>query len=341
MKRKRIWFDIGHLAQYNFYKQVIVQLSRGYDVYVTLLDRGSLCRIVSQEIGNIENVVISPVGKHCKTKTGIYLRTNIVRIIELIIYAKRIKPSTVLSNGFQTAFVSWVLGFPGIEFGDDVRGIDSKLKGKFSSYSQYCIPDVCLPGIKTIQCPKEWAYLAPRYFIPNQDVVSKYGLKPFKYVFVREVDTRTTNYSGQKQNAVLRANVEVPSDFQVIISLEIRDQRNLYPDKWLTIDQSEKDIHSLLYYSAATISSGDSMAREASALGVPSIYCGQRIMMANATFIKASLMRHLSVEEVNGELLKILTLPAATEIRERTRLALERQWIDPTEYIMDLISKLI
>jgi len=341
MGKKIIWFDIGHLAQYNFYKQAIIQLACEHPVYVTLLNRGPLGKIVRQEIGDIRSIRITTIGKHCKTKMGIYLRSNVLRIISLFLFAVKSKPSIALSNGFQTALVSKLLCFPGIEFGDDIRGLDSKLKGLFSEYSQYCIPNVDVPGIKTIQCPKEWAYLAPKHFCPNKEVLDAYGLTAFKYIFVREVDTRTTNYAGQAQNAVLRAKINVPHGYRVLLSLEIRSQREMYPSDWILINQSEKNIHSLIYYSAAVIASGDSMAREGSALGVPSIYCGQRTMLANQTFIDASIMKHLATENVNSELSSILSVVASDEEREHIREVLDDMWIDPTEYIINLINKII
>ena len=53
----------------------------------------------------------------------------------------------------------------------------------------------------------------------------------------------------------------------------------MYPKDWILLEEPVEGIHSLIYYSCALISSGDSMAREAALLGVPSYYLGIRYDM--------------------------------------------------------------
>ena len=70
-----------------------------------------------------------------------------------------------------------------------------------------------------------------------------------------------------------------------------------------------EDIHSLIYYAAGLVSSGDSMAREAALLGVPSYYLGIRYSMpANAAASKVASLQNqktMAFEEL-GELITAL-----------------------------------
>jgi len=62
------------------------------------------------------------------------------------------------------------------------------------------------------------------------------------------------------------------------------------------------DIHSLIYYSRALISSGDSMAREACVLGVPAYYCGGRRMAVNDFLSSTGLFHDVEPRELAGSI---------------------------------------
>ena len=73
-----------------------------------------------------------------------------------------------------------------------------------------------------------------------------------------------------------------------MLSLEDKSTKERYPEDWILLEEPVEGIHSLIYYSCALISSGDSMAREAALLGVPSYYLGIRYdMPAKSCCIKA------------------------------------------------------
>jgi len=45
---------------------------------------------------------------------------------------------------------------------------------------------------------KEWAYLSPKYFIPNQEEIIKFKIRPKEYIFIREVSTRKSKLLKSK-----------------------------------------------------------------------------------------------------------------------------------------------
>lgn len=335
---KRVWIDITHLAQYNFYKYIIINLSYNYNIILTIINRNSLVKIVKDELKEFRNINIIVLGKHKKTKFGIYWQTNILRNLSLLLFILKNKPNISLSNGYQAGLISYLLRIPCFLFGDDPEHHDRKLKSAFSTQSLYCIPSNIL-NIKTLQSPKEWSYLSPKYFTPNINSLQKYDLLPFKFIFIREVDIRTTNYMGQEKNAILRANLKIPLGFKVLFSIENKEERIKYPHDWILIDDNEKDIHSLIFYSRLLISSGDSMAREAAALGVESIYCGDRDMVANKFFLQEGLMVIVPPYELNDYISNVIVKEVSFAEREIIRNNLCKNWIDINEYIINLVNR--
>ena len=120
-----------------------------------------------------------------------------------------------------------------------------------------------------IESVKEWAEMKPRRFVPKVEVLEKYGVKPKEYMFLREVTVGTINYSGQASGAILGIKQMIPAGMKVLFSLEEKKRRDEYPADWILLQEPIEDIHSLIYYAAGLVSSGDSMAREAALLGVP------------------------------------------------------------------------
>ena len=77
----------------------------------------------------------------------------------------------------------------------------------------------------------------------------------------------------------------------------MKKRRDEYPADWILLQEPIEDIHSLIYYAAGLVSSGDSMAREAALLGVPSYYLGIRYSMpANAAASKVASLQNQKTE---------------------------------------------
>lgn len=278
-----IWVDIAHIPQYNFYRRLIEKLaSEGHTVYVTVLNRGKLAKIVQKEMGQRTNVIINVVGRHRSKRWSAILEANLVRNVQLLRWAAGKHIDVGFSNGYQLAFIGFLKHFPSYSFDDDPDTIDYRPKLWFNQETNYCLyryEGRLSAKAHILPVLKEWAYLSPTYFHADKSVLQEYGLQPKEYIFVREVSVGTVNYAGQDYGAVLDRTELLPKDKKVVLSLECKEKRDLYPADWILLREPVKDIHSLIYYSAALVSSGDSMAREAALLGVPSYYLGSRYGM--------------------------------------------------------------
>ena len=200
-----------------------------------------------------------------------------------------------------------------------------------------------LPKDKVMPCLKEWAYLNPRTFVPKVEVLEKYGVKPKEYMFLREVSVGTINYAGQASGAILGIKDMIPTGMRVLFSLEEKKRRDEYPADWILLQEPIEDIHSLIYYSAGLVSSGDSMAREAALLGVPSYYLGIRYSMpANAAASKVASLQNrqtLPFEEWIKEIGDAgTTAEQRTEQQDALRAKIDEAFIDINAYMLKLVE---
>lgn len=341
---KTIWIDICHTPQYNFFKPLIYKLiEKNYKVYITVLARGKTPKIVTHELENTP-VEVFIVGKHRMTRLSALIEANLLRIPQIILWRLKHKIDLGLSNGFHAAIACWLTHTPNYTFGDDPQTMDYYPKLLCSSIEHFTIYEKpnnirLSPKVKVLPVLKEWAYLSPDYYKPNLQVLDIYGVKPKEYIFLREVTVGTVNYTGQNADAILHVKGLIPKNKKVLFSLEEKDKRNLYPSDWIVLQEPIEDIHSLIYYSAGLVSSGDSMAREAALLGVPSYYLGVRHNMpANLAASKLAHLHNIKTMPFEQWLEK-LNEPIEQQIenQKKMREKLTHIFIDINQYMFDLI----
>ena len=185
--------------------------------------------------------------------------------------------------------------------------------------------------------------MKPRTFVPKVEVLEKYGVKPKEYMFLREVSVGTINYAGQASGAILGIKDMIPTDMRVLFSLEEKKRRDEYPADWILLQEPIEDIHSLIYYAAGLVSSGDSMAREAALLGVPSYYLGIRYSMpANAAASKVASLQNQKTMPFEERVKEIgdagTTAEQRTEQQDALRARIDEAFIDINAYMLRLVE---
>ena len=336
-----VWVDLCHIPQYNFYRPTIERLSReGHRVEITVLRRGRLPRIVRSEIGHLPGVGIYEIGVHKMTRLSAIWSANIVRNVLLAGWLRGRRIDVGLSNGYAVAMFGALKGFRTYSFDDDPLTIDYRPKLWWNTECNFCIYSAGQetrrldPRAHILPVLKEWAYLGPS-FVPDPAAPDKYGLKPRTYLFCREVSVGTVNYALQSSGAVCAVSGIIPKGMKVLLSLEEKSRRDQYPKDWILLQEPVPDIHSLIYYSAGLVSSGDSMAREAALLGVPSYYLGVRTGMS-ANLAAASVARlDSSVSRSFDRWVGTLDVsPEEADERQRqVRAHISEEFIDINSYI--------
>lgn len=345
MTKKLIAFDIPHLADFNLLKFAIIVLAKKneYDIVVYTLNRGKLNAIVRKELPPEVRVV--KLGEWKESKFSKIIVTNLYRTIQFAYKFTSQKPAIGVSPGtLPFALALNIFRVKNIQFSDDVeRWFLTSLEGIFATEKYY--PDVSTKfsnrRIYKVSMLKQWAYLSPKYFIPEEGVLSTYGLEPKKYFFVREIITGSTNYREQAEYLVSKVSHSFPKGYKVILSLEDKSAANNYPKEWIILKEPVDHFHSLIYYSKALISSGDSMAREGGVLGIPSIYCGIRHMEANKILEKQGMLLHVHYSEVPDLLNKIVNNELTFEEQGQYRNRLSNEFIELTDFIVSRTESIV
>ena len=198
--------------------------------------------------------------------------------------------------------------------------------------------------IRLLALHEELSVVELRTFVPKVEVLEKYGVKPKEYMFLREVSVGTINYAGQASGAILGIKDMIPTDMRVLFSLEEKKRRDEYPADWILLQEPIEDIHSLIYYAAGLVSSGDSMAREAALLGVPSYYLGIRYSMpANAAASKVASLQNRQTMDFGAWIANVNELMSEgvnelTNHQTSLRKHIDDEFIDINEYMLSLVE---
>ena len=342
---RNIWIDVAHIPQFNFYRNLILRfVADGHKVFLTVLDRGKLPDIVRRETAGVPNLQVTVIGRHRSKRWSAILEANLLRNVQLLWWARGKRFDIGYSNGYQLALASRLKRFPSYSFDDDPDTPDYRPKLWFNREACYCLYGYTgrlSPKAHVLPVLKEWAYLAKDCFRPDPSVLDEYGLQPGGYVFLREVSVGTVNYSGQAEGAVLDIKDMIPEKFRVLLSLERKSQRGLYPPDWTLLDEPLRDVRSLVYYSAGLVSSGDSMAREAALMGVPSYYLGIRYdMPANAAAARVARLQNRRSCGIAGWLQSLECNPdSLVAERERVRDCIAAEFIDINAYMYNLVTE--
>lgn len=335
MKRK-ILFDIYHLPQVNLFKSSIRKLNLD-EVVITTVNRGKQIKVLEYEFPENEIIVLGDY-KYNKGFFSMLFKIIIPRLFKLSKIIKKNNVKLVLSSSYQSNVVAKIKGIPNYIFTDDFR--------IFHPYIKHVTTKIFMPSfikpqskIESFHALKEWSYLSPKYFHPNNNILDDYNLKEKDYIFIREVSTESLNYLHQLKNIIAKISKFIDKDMKVLFSLENKGDRKLYPKNWLLLKEPIKDIHSLMYYSKCVISSGDSMAREGAMLGVNSMYLGERDMPANEMLIKDGFLVRSGLDDFKEKFDTIIHNNALIEEQNKYREKLNTDWIDVSDLILKTIKK--
>jgi predicted glycosyltransferase len=335
----KILFDIKHPAQLNLFKGLSNELRQeNWDVTICYLQRGKLPNIIKREYAGFKTI---PVGSSKGTRWSILWDGNVKRTLAFLDLIKREQYNIcVAASSIPLALAGKIAGIPVIQFYDDperrrINYINARLS------TQLFFPPIVQKDhkISVFNCLKEWSYLSPERFHPNDRILSQYGLAPHEYIFVREVSNKSFNYYNQQDGIISCFANKISSKAKVVLSLEDKSYADRYPADWIILQEPVEDIHSLIYFSNMVISSGDSMAREGAMLGVPAVYCGTRKMKANELLMESGSLKHLPADSALDFINKTIANKFDQEKQTSFRNQLLEQWDDMTAFMKEQINR--
>ena len=332
----RILIDIVHMADVNFYKESIKLLrSKGHEVIISVMNRGMLPEVVKKELGKA-----TTIGDHSKGNLIGKSYSNIKRVNLLVKFIKNIKPDIVTSFSYYPAAAVYGNNIPSVIFHDD-----AEYKKQFRLCKLFAkkliIPDFISAKGKNIRkyhSYKEWAYLNPKYFKPNESFIKKYHLKKNGYVVIREIAPVSLNYnSNNKIDYHQIIELLKKRGLKVIVSLEDKSRAHQFKN-CIILKEPVKEFYSILYHALALISSGDTMAREAALLGVPTFYVGKREMQINKELVEKNFIKIIRNPDSLAKELENLTVDQKEKLKGKMK-RYTKLLDDPTSIITNEIIR--
>ena len=336
-KKMKILFDLNHPVDVNFFKNAILTLQeKGHHIKVIFRERGKLEAILRYELKNVE---IKKIGSHKKSFLGKVFH-QLLRDFNIFFFLLKYKIDIVACFGPTSAIAAKLSRTRYLAFDDD---FEYKIPFYHANWlaTKHIFPDfIKFTNSKTYKYHgfKELAYLHPNYLKTSETVLSEYDLLPNEYVFIREISNVSLNYKDR--TSILNKLIQKVKNkgLKIVLSLEDKTLSNIYSVQCIVLEEPISDIYSLLYHSLFTISSGDTVAREAALLGVPTIYTGGRDMLVNKCLVDEGLIYESKNENDIMEFIQTLNVDKKTETRKKSESLIQHTWEDTTSVILNHIQ---
>ena len=300
-----ILIDILHPAHLMFYKRTISELKHRHKLTVLLRPRGDLIEFARREL----DVPIRVAGRHFRTRLGKILGA-IHRVIYLLVEGYRNPYDVITSHGgCYAAIAAKLSGRRSVIFYDTYEyRLEFCLCQWFAS--TFVIPSslkVHGKNIKTFNGYKELAYLYN--FVPSESILEEYKVEKKKYVLIRHIAHISLDCWRHTHEAILQRAVKYlhERNYTIVASIEQNaDTIPLLSSSARVIRKPTSEMHSLIYHSCCTISSGGTVAQEAALLGTPAIYIGDLQLRVQRELIRTGLLKCLSRGDIIPTLLDCL-----------------------------------
>ncbi|MFW6038200.1 MAG: DUF354 domain-containing protein [Candidatus Saliniplasma sp.] len=273
----KVLLVIAHPAHVHFFKNLIREMEdEGHEFLLMVKKRENTVTLL-----DLYGFEYETFGKTYTSKLGKGLGV-IHNDVSLIKKAKKFEPDITASiGGLYSVHAGSVLGAYTIDF------MDTEIADFTNLLTFPCADTIVTPDCYKGSVPKkkhlkyrgyhELAYLHPKRFKPDKNIVRDMGLKPKDYTIVR---FSTMDASHQSDESILSRRdkidlVRLLADYgDVIVSSEHKVPASI---KKYEANIPEHRFHEVLAYSRLYIGEGATTASEAGVLGVPWIFLSNKI----------------------------------------------------------------
>ena len=272
---KRIAIFLGHPAHFHMFKNLTALLMKdGYAVDF-LVKRKDILEDLVKDAGYQYYVV----RKKERKSSSFFAMAKAIILLNwhFSLYILKKRPDMMIGT-FGGTYLCKHYKIPVITFNeDDVAVVLRFAKMSYPGASAIMAPSCCDCGEwedKQIKYKgfQKLAYLHPNQFTPDKDIVEKYLGKNHKpYVLMRFSRLNAyhdTNASGISDDLTLEIIKEIGPDYDIYITSERPLSSKLEPYR---LHIKPLDIHHLMAFATLYVGDSQSMAVEASMLGVPNI----------------------------------------------------------------------
>lgn len=270
-----ILVQLSHPAHFHLYKNAVKNWQEhGHNVHVLIKTKDILEELLRNSQIPYHNIL--PVA-HRKNKLGV-LWDMLERNWKIFCFCKKNHVDILTGSTPEVAHVSKLLGLYSVNTGEDDMAVVpafAKVAGPFIK----CIlaPVTCNLGQlehKSVHYPgfQKLAYLHPKRFIPNKDILVKYDIDSTTPYFI----IRFAQLNAHHDVGINGISTEVAQKIVDILtpygSIYITSERPLEPQfEKYRLHINPLDIHHIMSFATLYIGDSQSMAVEAAMLGLPSL----------------------------------------------------------------------
>lgn len=266
----KILFDIGHPAHVHLFRNAInILKSKGHDLKITARDKDIALDLLNNYGFSYEVIGTNKKGMVKKALNMLVMDLKLLKIV------RQFNPDLIVSAGSPyAAQVSWITKKPSVAF------VDTEHANLTASITYPFTDIICTPmcykkqhGNKHVRYNgyHELAYLHPKQFTPNKDVLDKLNLsKCEKIIVVRFVSWNASHDIKDKGfENILDIVKRLEQYGRVIITSE-----GVLPEELMSyqLNMPSKNILYLMNYAWLYIGESATMASECAMLGTPSIF---------------------------------------------------------------------
>ncbi len=346
----KILFFIVHPAKFWLFKYVTEELrKKGHTVDWAITNKDVLVNLLEREGWEYTNIF--PEGR--RKKYGFPLLSLIVNtwvtLVRLFKYMKGKKYDLVISGDIIT-FVAWLKGIKSIVPIDDSFDVVPEYSVSWMWAHKLVAPSCTNLGpwnFKKLgyKSNHEWAYINPKYFIPNNNIVRKFHRSNKPYYIIRLVSLTASHDVGKRglsDSNVMKLIKLLEQYGKVYINAEIGKTLPKKLEKYrLALDPY--DMHHAMYYSSMFIGDSQTMASEAGLMGVPTFRCND--FVGRVAYLEEEqeygLIYNYKPEQFNDMIKSIKKVLEMKDYKSEWKKRLDnfaKDHIDTTEFYVKLIE---
>ena len=270
----RILIDIGHPAHVHYFKNLYWELiQHKHKVYITCKSINSITTLLKYykipftELGDKGNGIREKIFKQVKDVKKI---ANLIR-----------KRDIKLAIGVSALAVhsSKITKCKSILFDDDDQAVQP-LTSKYVTPFADCVisPDILkyekLKNAIYYPGTHELAYLHPKRFTPNPEVLEKYGLSIDDKYYILRFNAFKAHHDIKEGGMNLNQKRQLIKLLEQYGKVFITTEKEIDPEfERYRIPIEPYEMHSFLAYSQMLVSDSQTMSSEAAVLGIPSFRC--------------------------------------------------------------------
>jgi len=269
----KILIDIGHPAHVHYFKNLINDLSSHHKIIVATKDVPIITSLLDYYgfkyiiIGEKRNGIL---GKAIKQ---ISFTKNVFQI------AKEEKIDLLMGVSVSIAQASKLCGIPSIYFDDDDLKASPLTAYLGTPFASVILSPDSLGYEKTrnvIYYPgtHELAYLHPKRFTPDPEVLEKYGLSIDDKYYILRFNAFKAHHDIHEGGMNLNQKRQLTRLLEQYGKVFITTEKEIDPEfEKYRIPIAPYEMHSFLAYSQMLVSDSQTMSSEAAVLGIPSFRC--------------------------------------------------------------------